>query len=167
MANALSDTVVSGRRCMCVRSGGGGPGRARGVLPSAGRPLPGRRSGVRHRDPWRAPPEIAPRQTGAAVTRPTGAHIGGRSSARQAGGLRMTVRSNRSDPMTSGNAQAAGCSHNRGRRAATLMIACGRADERSPTAVYRIGVSAGQRGSEWSGAGSNRRPSAFQGFYPL
>jgi hypothetical protein len=23
--NALSDTVVSGRRCMCVKSGGGGP----------------------------------------------------------------------------------------------------------------------------------------------
>jgi len=40
--------------------------------------------------------------------------------------------------MTSGNAPAAGCSHNRGRRAATLMIACGRADERSPTAVNRI-----------------------------
>ena len=33
--------------------------------------------------------------------------------------------------MTSGNAPAAGCSHNRGRRAATLMIACGRVDERS------------------------------------
>ena len=67
--------------------------------------------------------------------------------------------------MTSGNAPAAGCSHNRGRRAATLMIACGRADERSPTAVNRISVSAGQRESEWSGAGSNRRPSAFQGFH--
>ena len=163
MANALSDTVVSGRRCMCVRSGGGGP-VARGVLPSAGRPLPGRRSGARRRDPWRAPPEIAPRQTGAAVTRPPGAHISGRSSARQAGGLRTTVRSNRSEPMTSGNAPAADCSHNRGRLAATLMIACGRADERSPTAVNRISVSACQRESEWSGAGSNRRPSAFQGF---
>lgn len=88
-------------------------------------------------------PEIAPRQTGAAVTRPTGAHISGRSSARQAGGLRTTVRSNRSEPMTSGNAPAADCSHNRGRRAATLMIACSRADERSPTAVNRISVSAG------------------------
>ena len=40
--------------------------------------------------------------------------------------------------MTSGNAPAAGCSHNRGRCAATLMIACGRADEQSPTAVKRI-----------------------------
>jgi hypothetical protein len=68
--------------------------------------------------------------------------------------------------MTSGNAPAAGCSHNRGRHAATLMIACGRADERSRKAVNRIGISAGQKKSEWSGAGSNRRPSAFQGFYP-
>ena len=42
-----------------------------------------------------------------AVTRPTGAHISGRSSARQAGGSRTTVRSNRSEPMTSGNAPAA------------------------------------------------------------
>ena len=33
--------------------------------------------------------------------------------------------------MTSGNAPAAGCPHNRGRRAAALMIACGRTDERS------------------------------------
>jgi hypothetical protein len=98
---------------------------------------------VRRRDRWRAPPEIAPRQTGAAVTRPTGAHVSGRSSAPQAGGLRTTVRSNRSEPMTSGNAPAVGCSHSRGRRAATLMIACGRADERSPTAVNRISVSAG------------------------
>jgi hypothetical protein len=40
--------------------------------------------------------------------------------------------------MTSGNAPAAGCSPNRERRAATLMIECGRADERSPTAVNRI-----------------------------
>ena len=34
-----------------------------------------------------------------------------------------------------------------------------------PAKVPGIGVSAGQRGSEWSGAGSNRRPSAFQGSY--
>ena len=40
------------------------------------------------------------------------------------------------------NAPAAGCSHNRGRHAATLMIACGRAEEPSP-AVNGISVSAG------------------------
>ena len=97
---------------------------------------------VRRRDPWRPPPGIAPRQTGAAVTRPTGAHISGRSSARQAGGLRTTVRSNRSEPMNSGNAPAADGSHDRGRRTGTFMIACGRADERSP-AVNGISVSAG------------------------
>jgi hypothetical protein len=67
--------------------------------------------------------------------------------------------------MTSGNAPAVGCLHDRGRHAATLMIACGRADERSLTAVNRIGVSPCQRKFEWSGAGSNRRPSAFQGFH--
>jgi hypothetical protein len=66
--------------------------------------------------------------------------------------------------MTSGNAPAAGSSHDRGRHATTRMIVCGRADERSLTAVNRIGVSACQRKSEWSGAGTNRRPSAFQGF---
>jgi hypothetical protein len=41
----------------------------------------------------------------AAVTRPTRAHISGRSPAWQAGGLRSTVTTNRSEPMTSGNAQ--------------------------------------------------------------
>jgi hypothetical protein len=98
-------------------------------------------------------PEIAPRQTGAAVTRPTGARISGRSSARQAGGLRTTVRSNRSEPMTSGNTPAAGCSHNRARRAATLMVACGRADERTPAAVNRIIVPQVKGGPSGQGRG--------------
>jgi hypothetical protein len=118
---------------------------------------------VRRRDPWRAPPEIAPRQTGAAVTRPTGAHISGRSSVRQAGGLRTTVRSNRSEPMTSGNAPAAGCSHNRGRHAATLMIACGRADERSPTAATRITVPQVKEGPSGQGRGRTADLPLFRG----
>jgi hypothetical protein len=64
--------------------------------------------------------------------------------------------------MTRDNATAADCSRCRGHRTATLIFALGPADERSPTGVNRTGVSPGQRGFEWSGAGSNRRPSAFQ-----
>ena len=76
--------------------------------------------------------------------------------------LGSTIRSNRSEPMTRDNATAADCSRCRGHRTATLIFALGPADERSPTGVNRTGVSPGQRGFEWSGAGSNRRPSAFQ-----
>jgi hypothetical protein len=43
--------------------------------------------------------------------------------------LGSTVRSNRSEPMTRGNATAADCSRCRGRRTATLISAAGPADE--------------------------------------
>jgi hypothetical protein len=65
--------------------------------------------------------------------------------------------------MTSGNAAAAGCSHNRGRRAATLMIACGRADERSPTAVNRIIVPQVKEGPSGQGRGRTADLPLFRG----
>ena len=69
--------------------------------------------------------------------------------------------------MTSGNARAAGCSHNRGRRAATLMIACGRADERSPTAAKRIIVPQVKGGSSGQGRGRTADLPLFRGSIPL
>ena len=77
-------------------------------------------------------PEIAPRQTGAGRYSPhrcphkrTLIGTTGRWLAHDG-----QIKPER--PMTSGNAPAADCSHNRGRRAATLMFACSRADERNP-----------------------------------
>ena len=46
-ASITSAWSSGARRCVRFRSLGGGSGRARGVLPSAGRPLPCRRSGCR------------------------------------------------------------------------------------------------------------------------
>ena len=67
--------------------------------------------------------------------------------------LPSTVRSTRSEPMTSGNAPAADCSRCRGRRASILLIACSPADERSqrpcPESAFpqvKVGLSGQGRG---------------------
>ena len=69
--------------------------------------------------------------------------------------------------MTSGNAPAADCSPNRGRRAATLMIAYGRADERSPTAANRIIVPQAKEGPSGQGRGRTADLPLFRGSIPL
>src|ERR1022692_3811506 len=59
---------------------------------------------------------------------------------------------------------AADCSRCPERRAAALIIACNPADERSQRPFPESAFPQVKR-SEWSGAGSNCRPSAFQGFH--
>jgi hypothetical protein len=109
------------------------------------------------------PPLAPPRPAAAALTRPTSAHLSGRSSARQAGGCPQRSDQNWSEPMTSGNAAAAGRSPCRDaappHSSLPLLPQMSGASDRSRNQRFRR-----LKRSEWSGAGSNRRPSAFQGF---
>jgi hypothetical protein len=100
----------------------------------------------------------------AGVTRPTSAHISGRSSAQQAGGcLDGQIRPERADDQRERPRCRLITLPETPRHHTHICVRSRR--ERSQRSVPVIGVSTGQSGSERSGAGSNRRPSAFQGFY--